>query len=101
MRSNLIDPSKLSRREIETLIYINHFWNTKKRMPTTKELRDALGLNSNGFRLRILEKLKDLGYLKARVRNQIAYDIVLGADNANQSSIQSPKARIPGDYERQ
>lgn len=93
----------LTKREIETLIFINHFFNTKKRMPTHNELKDALNLHSNGFRHRILEKLKDLGYLKTRIKYQIPYEIELEGRNegAKQSSIKATKARILRDYERE
>lgn len=81
MRLDLMDSFKdglkdLSRRELEALVYITNFFNTKSRMPTHNEIKIDLGLTSNGFRNRILEKLKDLGYLKSVAKNQIAYRLI-------------------------
>lgn len=67
----------LSKRELEALVYITNFFNTKSRMPTHNEIKIDLGLTSNGFRNRILEKLKDLGYLKSVAKNQIAYRLII------------------------
>jgi len=68
---------KLSRRELETWIYIKNFFDTQNRMPTHNELKIDLGLTSNGFRNRILEKLEDCGYIMRVTANQIAYRIVI------------------------
>ena len=76
MKLNSINGVKLSRRELETWIYIKNFFDTRNRMPTHNELRYDLGLTSNGFRNSILRKLENCGYLMRVAANQISYRII-------------------------